>query len=368
MELLDFLSYRAAFAGVPYGELQRAVAETRAGAGWEASFRAAARRLKRFAVERQAQGTGRSARDAWLALASTYQTASLGLHLMPPGQPWAPRLGRLRRLAAVAYRRALSLDGGLGEVVTIPVGSGRLQGYLRRAPGTAALPARGTAVLVNGLDSLCEVELHRFAEAFRARGFHTLALALPDRLVEHGGAVGAEAEQASAVIGQWLDARLDARLDGEEAAGLRVAFGVSYGGQVVARLLAGSAAFDAGVAVSPPAWLDSEVMALPRFRRMLAYAFGLADEDFVDELASRLTLEDLAPPKGRLLVLQMREDGLFGAEHGAAFVHWGGAAVEIRQLDGEHVGTSLVHRWLPEVCDWCARPRSRQMRQVRRSA
>jgi hypothetical protein len=359
VELLDFLSYRAAFAGVPYGELQRAVAETRSGGDWEASFRAAACRLHRLALERQATGSVRSAREAWLALAGTYQVASLGLHLMPENRPWALRLRRLRRLATVAYRRALSLDPDLGEVVAVPVdGGGHLRGYLRRvSPASGSEPA-GTAVLVNGLDSLCEVELHRFAEAFHSRGFHTLTLALPDRLVEHGGAVGVEAETASAAIGRWLDGQ---RLQGE----LRVAFGVSYGGQVVARLLAGSDAFDAGVAVSPPAWLDDEVVALSRFRRMLAYTFGVDDGAPMEALASRLTLETLAPPNGRLLVLQMSDDRLFDARHGEVFARWGGSAVEIRELAGEHVGTSVVHRWLPEVCDWCA---ERRVVPVRRSA
>ncbi|MCB1058280.1 MAG: hypothetical protein KDD11_22500, partial [Acidobacteria bacterium] len=346
LHLVDFLSYRAAFCGVPYGEQRQALAAVTDGTeSWQRGFAGAARRLHRAATAAGLADHPTTASRTWLAVAGTYQAASLGFHLETEPRGWRRRLGRWRRLARAAYARAMDLDPSLAEPVTVPVPGGRVAGYLRRSPG----PSAGTVVLVNGLDSMSEVELHRFAEPFLERGFHTLALGLPDPAPACGGSVGPRSERAASAIVDWVVSR------GLLGPGrLLAAFGVSFGGQVVARLMSGDPRFAAGVAVSPPAWIDEPVLEQTRFRRMLAQAFGVDDGPGARRVAGELSLSGLRVPRGDLLVLGMLDDALFGPAHVDAYSRWGGDAVAVREIAAEHVGTSKIHLWLPAVCDWCA--------------
>ncbi|MFY9823968.1 MAG: hypothetical protein WAM82_21500, partial [Thermoanaerobaculia bacterium] len=74
----------------------------------------------------------------------------------------------------------------------------------------------------------------------------------------------------------------------------------------------------------------------------------------LDDRAAEVRLDGLPAPAGRLLVLHMERDELFGPQHCAAIAEWGGGRVEVRRDVAEHVGTSRIHCWLPEVCDWFA--------------
>ncbi|HEV2765612.1 MAG TPA: prolyl oligopeptidase family serine peptidase, partial [Pyrinomonadaceae bacterium] len=133
------------------------------------------------------------------------------------------------------------------------------------------------------------------------------------------------------------------------------AFGVSFGGHLVARLMAGDARFRAGVSVSPPAWLGARELRPKRMRVMFACAFDLHSEREVEETSGRIRLDRVPPAEGSILLFQMNQDRLFGQEHADAFREWGRDHVEVRHLDAEHVGTSQAHRWLPAACDWLGR-------------
>lgn len=342
MDRLEFLTHRAAFSGLPFGEWHAALAALRQGWEWLDCFRQAAQRLRGLAHRAEVAGRFVAAAQAWQWVACAYQTATFALHFEPETSAGLRTLSRLRYLARFAYLRALKLDPCLGRPVTIAAGAVTIHGYLR-------LPARPTmplVVLLNGLDSVCEVELHAFGTWLHSRGFGTLALDLPAALTARPRTPCFAVERLAPAVADWA-----AQQPGLASRPLG-AFGVSFGGHLVARLLAGDPRFTAGVAVSPAARLGRQELQAPRIRRMFAWTFDLADEAALLHKAGSIHLDQLPSPSGRLLLYQMDRDHLFGPEHAEGLLAWGRDRVEVRRLCAEHVGTSLIHHWLPEACDW----------------
>lgn len=350
MELHQFLCFRVAFSGLPYGELEAALDQMRRGAPWSCAFDGSARRLCRLAGQAQRAGRTHSAGQGWRWAASAFHAASLSHHVETDERTWRRRTLRLRRLAVAAYGRALLLDWEIAERIRLSTPVGEVTGYLRR-PRQGVHGIHGAAplvVLFNGLDSLCEVELHVFGNWLQEWGLGVLALDLPAAYGSDPRTPVFAVEQLARTIADWAA--------GQEwiAAETLGTFGVSFGGHLAARLLAGDPRFVAGVAVSPNAFVDRQLLGSERMRRMLALSFALPDDPSVDELAARLRLDAVEPPAGALLVLEMEHDQLFGPEHTRAFRDWGGDAVEVQRWTAEHVGTSRVHEWLPVALDWLA--------------
>lgn len=343
MDTVEFLTHRVAFAGLPFGELRAALGRVESGTPWGRSLGASGRSLRRLAHARQSAGAAASSTDAWLWAASAYQAASLELHLEAAPDGRLRRAGRFRSLARACYRRALAADPGLGRSIRLPCAGGEVHGYLRLPPCRPRL----AVVLFNGLDSICEAEMHAFGTWMLRRGFAVLALDLPAGLSVRPRRPLLEVEQAAPAVADWLEAELGSVPQG--------AFGVSFGGHLVARALSGEPRFRAGVAVSCGAWMSPELLKVPRMRAMVRFAFAADDERQLQAVARAAAVNRLPPPRGRLLVLHMEDDALFGPEHLPALLRWGGSRVEVRRLAAEHVGTSKVHVWLPEACDWLER-------------
>lgn len=342
MNAVESLSYRMAFSGLPAGEVQRIVRRTECGKTWLRACLHSARGLRRLARRSEAEGRLGAARDAWLWTAAAYQAASFCVHFQPASASLR-HVVRARRLARIAYARALAGDRSLGEPVEIACGARSVHGYLRRPPG-----ARGdvpVVVLLNGLDSICEVEMHAFGNWLHSRGCASLALDLPADASSPSRSPMLDVERAANAIAAYV-----ARVDGvrHDACG---AFGVSFGGYLSARLLSGGGAFRSGVAVSPPAWVDHR--ALPqRIRTMLGWTFDASTDAELDSVTDRMRIAALPRPRGRLLLFQMDHDQLFDERHTHAIANWGGDAVHVRRVEAEHVGTSSFHEWLPYACDW----------------
>jgi len=330
-----------AFNGLPAGEVQRIVRRTQSGASWLGSCRQSAHEMRRLATQSQSELCAGTARDAWLLEAAAWQAASFCMHL-DPGAPAMRHAMRVRRLARAAYRRALAVDRTAGEAVQIPFEDRVIHGYLRRPPSSEPAPL---IVLLNGLDSICEVEMHVFSTWLHSRGFVTLALDLPADSSSQPRRPLFAVERAVPAITRFIEGARDIRSD---ACG---AFGVSFGGYLVARLLTSGKPFRCGVAVSPFASMSATQLP-ERIRAMLAWSFAAETASQLDELVASISLESLPPPAGRLLMFHMQEDQVCDERHARAFAEWGGASVELRQVAAEHVGTSAFHRWLPVACDW----------------
>jgi hypothetical protein len=341
VDLQRALRFRVAFTGLPYGVLEDAMAGVAAGQAWQNAFIEAARKLRGAA--RQAGREGRRASEArfWLWAARAYHATSLGHHLEPDNVRWRTRALRLRRLAVAAYARGLRADGGIATPVRLPGPKGPVLGYLRCPPHRAA----PLVVLLNGLDSVCEAELHAFGDWFLERNMAVLALDVPGCYGLPERTAVLEPETLAPVIASWCEGQPCLR---PEALG---AFGVSVGGLLAARLASGDPRFVAAVAVSPNAFLTEDLLDSPRFRQMLSVCLGVGDRGLAP-LRRRLALDQVAHGSAALLLMEMARDALFGPEHTAAFRAWRGQDLEVRHWDAEHVGTSRVHEWLPAAADW----------------
>lgn len=342
MDTLQFLQHRASFTELPFGELQDVMRGVAQGGRWQEAFHSVARRMRRQAETAEISGRAVSAAQAWRWTASAYHVATFGLHLEPELNEHSGKVLQLRHLARLAYLRALGIDSRLGLPVKIPYENTTIHGYLR-APFDEACPL---VVLLNGLDSICEVEMHTFGTWLLARGLAVLSLDLPASFATRPRAPRFEVEEVASVVADWITSRA------QFARSSLGAFGVSFGGHLVARLLSGDARFKAGVAVSPAAWLGYQEFQARRIRLMFGCAFDLHSESAIDALAAKIRIDGLPSPEGRLLIFQMEDDQLFGTEHVEAFCDWGKDVVEVCRLHAEHVGTSRIHCWLPEACDW----------------
>lgn len=342
MKTIEFLQYRASFAGIPFGELQTVMSNVQTGGDWMQSCCEIARRLRKVAEQSELAGRRVSAAQTWRWAASTYHIASFGFHI-EPGKFSLKKIIKLRRLARLAYLRAIQNEPQKVCSVSIACGDGgaSINGYLRRPAATGA----PLIVLLNGLDSMCEVEMHTFGTWLLERNLAVLAVDLPSSFSTKPRNPRFDMENLATSIADWAESQ-------SFEAGKIGAFGVSFGGHLAARLLAGDSRFRSGVAVSPSAWISHRELQVERLRGMFAWSFALQTLNEIDALSSLIRLEGLPKPAGNLLVLQMEKDELFGQEHTRAFQNWGEEKVSIRRRQAEHVGTSQIHYWLPEVCDW----------------
>jgi dienelactone hydrolase len=340
MKTIEFLQYRAAFAGIPFGELQTVMSNVEMGEDWMQSCCRIARGLRKVAEQSELAGRKVSAAQTWRWAASTYHIASFGFHI-EPGRFSLKKVIKLRRLARLAYLRAIENEPQKISSVSIACNDTFINGYLRR-PSAAKTPL---IVLLNGLDSMCEVELHTFGTWLLERNLAVLAVDLPSSFSSKPRHPRFDMENLAASIADWAESQ-------SFEAGKLGAFGVSFGGHLVARLMAGDSRFRSGVAVSPSAWISRRELQVERLRGMFAWSFALQTLTEIDDLSSLIRLDGLPKPEGNLLILQMEKDELFGPEHINAFQNWGAESVSIRRRRAEHVGTSQIHYWLPEVCDW----------------
>jgi dienelactone hydrolase len=341
MDTLDALSCRLTFNGLPLGEVQRIISRVEHGASWLRACLRTARGMRELALQSEREGHVGSTRDAWLLTAAALQAASFCIHFKPGGLALR-HARRVRQLARIAYQRALAVDCVVGEAVEVPFEGGLIHGYLRRPRVLARAPV---VVLLNGLDSICEVEMHAFGTWLQSRGLVTLALDLPADGASAKRRPLLEVERAAHAIASFIR-----NLDGvrEDRCGL---FGVSLGGYLVSRLLTSGIPFHCGVAVSPPAALRRSELPAP-ILAMLAWSFNAGSDRDIDELTARVNTDTLPALRGKILLIQMEHDRLFDNTHTEAIVQWGGSAVELRRVEAEHVGTSAFHKWLPLACDW----------------
>lgn len=341
MDFLEFLSYRLAFSGLPFAEVQYVLKHAHNGGNWGDACRTVAQKCE--ALARQADGLGHatSASEAWRWAACAYHAATFAFHFDPSAMN-SERLLDLRRLAREAYLRSIKAQDSV-RTVRIDCGDIDVAGYWR-TPKTAP---RGVVALFNGLDSISEVELHCFSDWLLARGLATLALDLPACIANEPRTPFFELERIAPCIAEWIT-RQTAVNTGVAA------FGVSFGGHLVARALSSKNSFVAGLAVSPCAWISPKQLSSARFRAMLAFGLGWPISGDLDRLSSSVHLDRLPGPNGRLMVYHMDQDQLFGPEHIESILAWGGMQVQVKNWAAEHVGTSRIHEWLPQACDWLA--------------
>jgi 2,6-dihydroxypseudooxynicotine hydrolase len=286
----------------------------------------------------QAAANGRA-----ISAAEHYQLATACAHYSQLGSNDAELKRRAHHLARRAYATSTPLLAPPARRVEVPFEGGRLPGYLR-----VAGPDRPCVILINGLDSIKEVELHTFATGFLARGNTVFVFDGPGQ-GECAGELPMTTEFETAVhaVRRWL-------MDREAVRGPFGVFGVSFGGYLACR----AAATDPELAacVSLGGIYDGRALSHlpPLGATNLRRAFGLGPDGDLDALCARLTLDPLG---GRcacpLLIVHGTEDHLVDAEQWQLLTSWAPAATDVLVFEGaEHVCTDRFSFCLPRLWDW----------------
>lgn len=325
--------------GVPYGDVVDVLARTVNELDWTRGMEARGEWYRNTAEAALRDGRRATAREQGLRASACYHYAQFKLSS-------APDLKRsLQRRSREAYHAVAGLFAPQAHPVSVSLaGSGAMPGYLR-----VPSPGAPCVVLVNGLDSAKEVELHRFAEVFLERGLATLTIDGPGQ----GELAGASSLSGFAEgFSRWLDFLSR----GPGGVGPRVGvFGVSFGGHLAA--LAAAEERRVVAAVSLGGFFDGAVLRAlpPPARAALRRAFGAAEDEPVEEVAARVTLE---PLRGRMdrpfLIVHGSRDHLVDAEQVERMRRWAPAS-RVWVLEGaEHVCANRFADLLPRLGDWMA--------------
>jgi hypothetical protein len=348
MDMHDFLMTRVGFTDLPLEEIRIADNKIRNDVPWSEVFLQTASQLKAMANsieedELQQERYG----YMWKWVSCAYHIASFDIHLNTTTQSLR-KIEKLRKLATVAYQNYIRFDEKITSV-TLQVRGRTIDGYFR----IPEQEYKSVVVLVNGLDSICEVEMHAFGAKFLERGIAVLSLDIPAANATSPRKPHIDVQAYAVDIAEWIINDLvghDVKLG---------VFGVSFGGLLVAQLLSASPAFQAGVAVSPPAWITHKELSQERIRRMFMWTFNIPEEKDIDRFVEPLDIHKLPVMSGKLKIIGMTEDTLFNRSHIDAYINWGGDRVETQWYAAEHVGTSIIKNWLPQVCDWMKNELSR---------
>ena len=226
----------------------------------------------------------------------------------------------------------------------VPYGSALLPGHLR-----VAHPGAPCVILIGGLDSTKEVELHFFAEIFLKRGNSVFLFDGP------GQGEMCERLPMTADFNEAVSAVID-HLTANPLVGTREfgVFGVSFGGYLACRAAAADSRVNACVSLG--GFFDSRIferlspIAVATVRR----AFGFDETGDLGPIAPQVTLEPLRGCMDRpLFVVHGRNDFLVDMAQVAALSDWACGPKRVWIMDeAEHVCTNRFSECLPEIGDW----------------
>lgn len=249
-----------------------------------------------------------------------------------------------RRASRKCYEKAAVLLDPPAVRYEIPFQSTSLPGYLR-----AKEPGAPCVILIGGLDSAKEVELHYFAETFLGRECSVFFFDGPGQGELYGKeSMACGFEHVIAAVIQFL--RNDARV-GSAALGC---FGVALGGYFACRAAALNPEIEACISIG--GFFDSRV--LPRLpalaQSMCLTAFGLPSDSDLAELTPHFNLAALEARRNTpLLLVHGTADHLVDTEQITALRKWAHGPVDALIFEGsEHVCCDRFNECLPLMGDW----------------
>ena len=324
--------------GIGYGDLERI---TRQINDWAAFSRAMAdlgEHWDHLADKAYKSGCLETPRQHWLRAAAYFHYAQLRLHDSFLKE-------KLRRISRRAYQKYAALADPPIIRCEVPFQSTFLPGYLRiKKPGPCV-------ILIGGLDSAKEVELHHFAEMFLSRCCSVFYFDGPGQGELYRSmsmTCGFENAVSSVITFLSSDPRVQAGKIG--------CFGVSFGGYLACLSSAANPRVSACISIG--GFFDHGI--LPKLPPVAAAtvrtSFGLPAETNIDELNRYVTLE---PQRGNmkapLLIVHGTADHLVDFRQVQAMQDWAAGPVETIVLEGaEHVCSDHFNQCLPRMGDWMA--------------
>lgn len=249
-----------------------------------------------------------------------------------------------RRASRKCYAKAAALLDPPAVRCEIPFRSAHIPGYLR-----AKGPAAPCVILIGGLDSAKEVELHYFAEIFLQRECSVFFFDGPGQgeLYDRESLACGFQDAVAAVI-QFL--RSDPRV-GAVPLGC---FGVALGGYFACQAAALNPEIEACISIG--GFFDARVLArLPALAQStFIRAFGLAPDCDIAEIAPYINLAALTGRmKAPLLLVHGTADHLVDMEQITALRNWACGSVDTLIMEGsEHVCCDRFNECLPMMGDW----------------
>jgi pimeloyl-ACP methyl ester carboxylesterase len=334
---LHRLYSRFLYFGIPYGDLQYAIQ----GADDWLSFEA---RLAETAAAREALGETAVASGRTQSAIEYFRSASTCFHFAQVRlKDWNQR-SMFQAACRASYRKMARLLSPEVIPVDIPFRDGVLPGYVRQAEQDAPW-----VIVIGGVDSEKEVELHMFAEIFLRRGCSVCYFDGPGQGELLGRIpMSVPFEAAVAAVMDFLTTTFNAPMDGFGC------FGVSFGGYLACRAAAADRRISACVNLG--GFFDGSIFpgfpatAVDNLRR----AFCLAPGEDIIHLAPSVTLEPLRSQlKAPLFIIHGGDDHLIGLEQIEALRDWTSGPVELWIMEGaEHVCTNRFQECLPRIGDW----------------
>lgn len=279
-----------------------------------------------------------SAADLWRRAAVYFHYAQFKL-------PAGARKSELQARCHRAYAKAANWLEPRATRLQIRFDDTSFYGYLR-------YPSRRVAsscvILINGLDSAKEVELHWFAENFLRRGS---AVFYWDGPGQGEGRNTIPMHRYSSVVSAVLDVLTSDPELRDVPFGV---FGVSFGGFLACHAAASDPRLDACVTLG--GFHDARILKrLPApALGNLRLAYGLAPDGDVEALHDVITLAPLrGRMRGALLIVHGTNDHLVDLEQVHALSAWAAPVAETRIYEGaEHVCTDRFGECLPAISDW----------------
>ncbi len=323
--------------GISYGDMERLSAKV---ADWAAFSRAMSdlgEHWEQSADKAHKAGYLETPRQHWLRAAAYYHYAQLRLEnsLLKEGLRFACRR---------CYEKFTALANPAIVRCEIPFQSMSLPGYLRvRNPGAPCV------ILIGGLDSAKEVELHHFAEIFLNRCCSVFYFDGPGQgeLYRQSSMTCGFEKAVSNVIG-FLSS--DPRVRPSRIG----CFGVSFGGYLACLSSAANQRISACISIG--GFFDHGILAKlpPVAAATVRNSFGLPSDADVEELFPYVTLE---PQRGKmkapLLIVHGTADHLVDSAQIEAMKAWAEGPVETIVLEGsEHVCSDRFNECLPQMGDW----------------
>lgn len=323
--------------GVSYSDLERAVSVAKDWAEFARQIGDLAEHWEDAAEEAFKAGRKVTAGEQWQRASDYYHFAELRL-------PDSLFKGQLKNSTRRAYNQALSLQNPPAMRCEVPCEPAPLPGYLRIAHAGAPC-----VILIGGLDSAKEVELHYFAEVFLKRSCSVFYFDGPGQGELYGRVpmIG-NFEKAIASVVAFLNS--DTRVK-PSAIGC---FGVAFGGHLACRAAAANPEIQACISLG--GFFDGGIVSrLPELGKSIVLkAYGYLGDENIASVAPHISLEPYrGQMKAPLLIVYGTADHLVDMAQISAMQKWACGPVETIILQGsEHACTDRFNDCLSRLADW----------------